>query len=82
MRQIDAPEISTAAGKKSAQELQRILQDLPFLIVKTHAIDIYGRYLADVFLPNVAAKFSPQEVAEKGEYLSQTLLDLGLAEVF
>ena len=82
LRQIDAPEISTDAGKKSARELQKILQNLPFLIVKTHATDIYGRYLADVFLPDAAGKMKVAEVVEKGEYLSQILLDQRLAELF
>ncbi len=79
LRQINAPEISTVAGKKSSLELKKILQDLPFLIVKTHATDIYGRYLADVFLPDATGKMSEVEVVENGEYLSQTLLDRKLA---
>lgn len=75
LRQIDAPEISTAAGKKSAAALKKILQPLPFLVVKTHSTDIYGRYLADVFLPDSQGKFSAQQTAEEGEYLNQILLD-------
>lgn len=82
LRQIDAPEIATNAGKKSARELQKILKNLPFLIVKTHNKDIYGRYLADVFLPDLAGKFSVEQTVENGEYLSQILLDKNLATVF
>ncbi|MBU6140524.1 MAG: hypothetical protein KGP29_03070 [Proteobacteria bacterium] len=82
LRQIDAPEFSTSAGKKSARELKKILQNLPFLIVKTHTTDIYGRYLADVFLPDAEGKFSVTETVEKGEYLSQILLDKNLVKTF
>ncbi len=82
LRQIDAPEIGSEAGKKSARALKKILQDLPFLIVKTHATDIYGRYLADVFLPDKDGKFSVEETVEKGDYLSQILLDRKFAEPF
>ncbi len=82
LRQIDAAEISTKADKKSALELKKILQNLLFLIVKTHATDTYGRYLADVFIPDVNKKMSAEEVVENGEYLSQILLDKNLAEKY
>jgi enhancing lycopene biosynthesis protein 2 len=82
LRQINAPEINTAAGEIAKEALQKILQDLPFLIVKTHATDIYGRYLADVFLPDVEQKFSAAQTVENGEYLSQILLDQKLVELF
>lgn len=82
LRQIDAPEFSTLQGKKAGRELKKILQNLPFLIVKTHSKDIYGRYLADVFLPDLAGKFSAQQTVESGEYLSQILIDQKLADVF
>ncbi len=51
LKGIDAPEIGTDEGKKSSKMLSKILNGLPFLIVKTIKIDIYGRYVADVFLP-------------------------------
>lgn len=82
LRQIDAPESETESGKKSTAGLKKILQNLPFLIVKTHSKDIYGRYLADVFLPDAEGKFSAQETVEKGEYLSQILLDQNLVKIF
>lgn len=82
LRQVNAPESKTAAGQESARALKSLLRDLPFLIVKTHATDIYGRYLADVFLPDVEGKMSVQEVVESGEYLSQVLLERKLVEVF
>jgi len=49
LKGIDAPEIKTEQGKKSARALKNILSKAPFLIIKTIKIDIYGRYVADVF---------------------------------
>ena len=51
LRGIDAPEIGGKEGKKSCKILQSILKNAPFLIIKTSKIDIYGRYVADVYLP-------------------------------
>jgi hypothetical protein len=81
LAKINAPEASTSKGKKSAQALQNILKDVPFLIIKTNKSDIYGRYIADVFL---AEKFetNPQKTADSGIYLNQLLLDRGLVDLF
>jgi endonuclease YncB( thermonuclease family) len=56
LAKINSPEAETFEGKKSSDELKKILADVPFLIVKTNKTDIYGRYVADVFL---AGKRSP-----------------------
>ncbi len=81
LAKINAPEVSTSKGRKSAQALQSILKDAPFLIIKTNKSDIYGRYIADVFL---AEKFetNPQKTADSGIYLNQLLLDRGLVDLF
>ena len=80
LRGINAAEMASAEGKKSAQALTKILQGLPFLIIKTSKVDIYGRYVCDVFLPPKGeAEIDPQEVADVGVYLNQLLLDEGLA---
>lgn len=81
LAKINAPEISTEAGKKSAKELEKILKTAPFLILKSIKTDIYGRYVADVFLA-AAKNTDPQVVADEGVYLNQLLLDRGVAEVF
>ena len=79
LKGINAAEIATDAGKKSARALQKILKDLPFLIVKTTGVDVYGRYVADVFLSEAGQENDPQKVADEGVYLNQMLLDRGLA---
>jgi len=89
LKGINAPEIKTDEGKKSARALNNILKNVPFLIIKTIKIDIYGRYVADVFFDKKenlntksATETDPQKVADEGIYLNQILLDKGLVEVF
>ncbi|OFW80935.1 MAG: hypothetical protein A2887_03985 [Alphaproteobacteria bacterium RIFCSPLOWO2_01_FULL_40_26] len=79
LKGIDAPEKSTDAGKKSARVLTNILKNIPFLILKTIKIDIYGRYVADVFFDEKKSEVDPQKVADDGVYLNQMLLDKGSA---
>lgn len=79
LRGINAPENKTTEGKIAKKELQKILEKTPYLIIKTTATDIYGRYISDIFLaknPND----DPQTVANQGQYLNQLLLSKGLAE--
>ena len=56
---------------------------MPFLVIKTIKIDIFGRYVADIYFDkNKRKKLDPQEVANKGGYLNQLLIDKGSAELF
>lgn len=56
LRAINAAEAGTADGDKSTRALKRILQHIPFVIIKTSHIDQHGRYVADVFLADVEGK--------------------------
>ena len=51
-----------------------------FLIIKTNKIDIYGRYIADVFFSENDEE-DAQKVADEGIYLNQRLVDLGVVEL-
>ncbi len=83
LAKINAAESDTPEGKKATACLKKILESVPFLIVKTNKTDIYGRYVADVFLAKKNALNSkPQQVANQGEYLNQTLLDLKVVQKF
>jgi endonuclease YncB( thermonuclease family) len=75
---INAPEKGTTSGTKSTNILKEILSKAEFLIIKTNKIDIYGRYIADVFFSN-EKEIDAQKVADEGEYLNQKLIDLGAA---
>lgn len=81
LAKINAPEIKTVEGKKSAQVIQKILKDVPFFVIKSIKTDIYGRYVADVFLAKKNSQ-AAADVAESGAYLNQLLLDAGAAEIF
>jgi len=78
---INAPELGTKEGKKSFKTLEKILAQYDYLIIKTLKTDIYGRYVADIFLPN-NGQDHPQETANDGVYLNQNILDLGIAKVY
>ena len=80
LRAIDCPEIKTQAGQKAKRFVEDQLKDCEFTIVKTHKSDKYDRYLADIFfLPNEP---DASVVAREGRFLSQELLDNGLAQIW
>ncbi len=81
LAKINAPEMATAAGKKSAETLQNILKDVPVLVIKTNKTDIYGRYIADVFFSETG-ETDLQKIADAGSYLNQMLFDLGVVEEY
>jgi len=80
LRGIDAPELSTLAGRKAKHWVEEQIGQEPRLVVKTYKADKYDRYLVDVFyLPGCG---DPHQVAREGIYLNQQLLDNRLAEVY
>jgi hypothetical protein len=82
LAKINAPESKTVAGKKSTAVLKKILKNVPFLVIKTNKVDIYGRYVADVFLAEAGDLQDVQKVADEGIYLNQLLLDRKVAVAF
>jgi endonuclease YncB( thermonuclease family) len=82
LRGIDAPELNTVEGAKSSAALKRILKNVPFLVVKTSAVDVYGRYVCDIFLAEKDKENDPQKVADEGKFLNQILLDKKLVLPF
>ncbi|VAX35183.1 hypothetical protein MNBD_UNCLBAC01-949 [hydrothermal vent metagenome] len=79
LAQINAPEIDTEEGRKAYEYLRNRLAEVDFVIVKTHMIDIYGRFLGDVFYSH---KLKHRDnVFLNGEYLNQELIDEGLVSV-
>lgn len=51
LRGIDAPELSTPAGKKAKAFVESLLKGVPFIFLTSTRSDKYDRYLADVFIP-------------------------------
>lgn len=78
---INAPEMRSDEGRKSKKILENILQKAPFLVVKTIKIDIFGRYVADIFFDASGdGDVEAQIVADNGVYLNQMLVDQGIVE--
>jgi len=51
---IDAPETrgkSKVEGKASTRALKALLEEQPYLIIKSRKRGKYGRYLADIYIP-------------------------------
>lgn len=84
LSQINAPEMKTNEGKKSFQYLRDFCASLNEIVIKTNKIDIYGRYLGDVFYSKVQGtnKVSHGEIFQKGIYLNQQLVSKGFAQIF
>lgn len=78
LKNIDAPEISSQKGIRSKKFVEKELAACSCVVVRTHSIDIYGRYLSDIFyLPQES---DASEVAEKGYLLNQVILDNAMAK--
>ena len=76
---IDCPPIDEKKGYEAFEFVRDQLARAPFVMVKTHQIDIYGRYVAHVFY-----SFTEKDKAKvftEGRYLNQELLDIGLAKL-
>jgi len=80
LRGIDTPEISCARGLAAKDYVKKICAKTDFVICKTYKQDKYGRYLADIFYS--FKEKNPQNVAEKGMYLNQELIDQGYARIY
>jgi endonuclease YncB( thermonuclease family) len=81
LAQIDAPEISTKEGQKSYLYLRDLAANLGNIVVRTNKIDIYGRYLGDVFFSNISNNQSKLSIFNEGSYLNQKLIDQKLAKI-
>lgn len=51
LRDIDAPELDTAAGRRAYEFLKSTLAKAPFLMVRSYKNDKYDRYETDLFIP-------------------------------
>ena len=80
LRGIDAPEISTALGRRAYRYVKKALGNRP-VVIKTYKEEKYGRYLVDLFYMRKKVS-DPQIIAREGIFLNQELLDLGLAKLY
>lgn len=80
LRGIDAPEISTALGRRAYRYVKKALGSRP-VVIKTYKEEKYGRYLVDLFYMRKKVD-DPQTIAREGIFLNQELLDRGLAKLY
>jgi len=81
LARVDAPEIrgkEKEKGLKVKEFVENILKDYPFVIVRTEKTGKYGRYIAEVYIP---------EMKGDGTYslkrsLSNLLLETGRAKLY
>jgi len=78
LAQVDTPEKDTKAGRKAFEYVRDTLAQADFVVVQTNKIDIYGRYIGDVFYAFGQKK--KEKIFTDGRYLNQELLDRGLAK--
>ncbi|MFT6258980.1 MAG: endonuclease YncB(thermonuclease family) [Rickettsiales bacterium] len=82
LAKIDAAEMKTIDGQKAAKYLRDLAMSLEFVIVRTNKIDIYGRYVGDIFYPKVSgSKQSKIEIFENGVYLNEKLVEENFAKI-
>ena len=79
LRGIDAPELYSKKGQKAKEFVEGALSKVSFIIIKSYSLDKYGRPLSDLFY--LEGEPDPQKVLERGTFLNQQLLDLGLAKI-
>ena len=65
LRGIDAPELSREEGQRVRERVEKRVNEGPRVLVSTQRPDKYGRYLADLFLPD--GGFLNGELVEQGE---------------
>lgn len=75
---LDTPPLDMPAGRQAYEALRDMLARVPFVMVKTHQIDIYGRYLGHIFCS--LEPLSKERIFQEGMYLNQWILDQGLAK--
>jgi len=77
---LNCPEIETKEGKEAFHFLRDKLTQLDFVMIKTHMIDIYGRFLGHIFYDATGA-LNNDEIFAKGIYLNEEILQKGLGVV-
>ncbi|MDP8213379.1 MAG: DUF1016 N-terminal domain-containing protein [Candidatus Zapsychrus exili] len=77
---IDAPEITTQAGKVAKKFLVDYLVKCPIVVIRTKTKGNYGRWISDVFALKGCS--DPYEIASKGECINQLLIRNNLAKIY
>jgi len=80
LRGIDCPERKKAAGLRAKDALIGILEAVDVFVVTTTKIDLYDRYLADLFV--LEGETDPGVIARNGVYVNRQLIQDGFARLW
>jgi endonuclease YncB( thermonuclease family) len=80
---INTPELKTPKGKEVFEYLHNLALELEEVVIKTNKIDIYGRYVGDIFYASIQGKkkIGKQDIFEKGTYLNEELVTKKFAKI-
>ena len=76
LRGVDAPELPTDAGEHAKVWVEERLSDVPFVVMTTTKVGMYGRYIADVFY---GGGMNVENIAQRGKYLNGEMVEAGMA---
>jgi endonuclease YncB( thermonuclease family) len=79
LRGIDAPERNTPAGERAKVFVEEKMRGNRRVVVQTFRIDIYGRYVGDVFY--LLGEKDKERIAREGNFLNQEIVDGGFARL-
>ena len=80
LRGIDAEEIETAAGRRARDYLLNALSNSGDFVVTTTKVDLYDRYLADIFVLPGAQELAV--IAREGLFLNREMVRDGVARLW
>ncbi|MFT6333184.1 MAG: endonuclease YncB(thermonuclease family) [Lentimonas sp.] len=85
LAQIDTPEIKTPEGKKSFEYLRNLAASLQQVVVRTNKVDLYGRFIGDVFYEiiddGVKSQNEKVDIFKQGIYLNEKIVEAGMAKM-
>ncbi len=80
LRGIDTPEMDSVAGRQARTFLVDTLAEVSLFVVTTTKVDLYDRYLADLFV--LPGEPDPVVIAREGRYLNREMVKEGVARVW
>lgn len=79
LRGIDAPERTCSEGARAKAFVEEKMRGNRRVVVQTFRIDIYGRYVGDVFY--LLGEKDKERIAREGNFLNQEIIDAGHARL-
>jgi endonuclease YncB( thermonuclease family) len=85
LAQIDCAEMKSDEGQKAFKYLRDLAASLDRVVVRTNKVDIFGRFIGDVFYSDIDDGVKSQnekvDIFENGVYLNEKIVADGMARV-